>query len=150
MRLCGGGYPSVCVLMLFSALISGFLSVVQAANIETVPTVVPGLMDPNTVSNCDSFRTTHAHLGWLVDFEGKQISGEVSLDVERVGSDATLKLDASDLDISDVQIDLKTVNWEYKPEGGKFGGCLEIEAPQLESFTVKYNMIYIVKYLNAL
>ena len=110
---------------------------VQAASIETAPAVAPGLMDPNTVSNCDSFRTTHAHLGWLVDFEGKQIRGDVSLDVERVGSDDTLKLDASGLDISDVQIDSKSVNWEFKPKGGNFGGCLEIKAPHCDSFTVK-------------
>lgn len=85
--------------------------------------------DPNTLSNYNNWRTTHTLTRLEIDFENQKLSGNVSHKIKSI-TDAETKeliLDTSYLDISDVQVDGKSVKWNLSPRFEPYGSPLKIE-----------------------
>jgi leukotriene-A4 hydrolase len=88
--------------------------------------------DPHTVANFESFVTKDIQLEWKVDFESKSVSGFVILNLERVGGDNQVHLDASELKIGHVSLDGSPLKFTYDPKATQFGECLTIDLPLVQ------------------
>ena len=85
--------------------------------------------DPNTLSNYNSFRTTHTTTNFAIDYEQKILKGNVVLNLKSV-TDAETKeilLDTSHLDIRNVQVDGRASRWNLLPRFEPYGSVLKIE-----------------------
>ena len=71
--------------------------------------------DPHSFSRPDQVRVVHMGLDWSIDFERKQLSGEVSMLVERLDPKAPLILDDRGLEI--LGVDTAAGTLDEGPEG---------------------------------
>lgn len=85
--------------------------------------------DPNTLSNYNNFLTTHTVANFEVDFERKNLQGNVILSLLSI-SDAETKeilLDTSHLDIKEVSIKGAVLStWQLLPRFEPYGSALKI------------------------
>lgn len=96
--------------------------------------------DPNSVADANAFTTKHIDFDWDISFAEEKISGSATLTVQRLdGQAAELRLDASALVIKGVAFgDGSAAAYEYRAQGGAFGGALVVQAPAAAEFTVRY------------
>jgi leukotriene A-4 hydrolase/aminopeptidase len=86
--------------------------------------------DYHSFANPEEVIVTHLDLDLRADFEQKQLSGTVGLDIKRVQQDAnTLILDTRDLNINSVTVAGKAVPFELKPADENLGAALHIDLP---------------------
>lgn len=90
--------------------------------------------DPSSISNLSDFTTRHIEIDWTLDFDQRQVSGWVELTVQRLDPEVPeLVFDASALDISQVRVrgltGLAPLDYQYSPDGGRFGGRLSVRLP---------------------
>ena len=91
-------------------------------------TIVNPPRDPNTLSNYNNFLTTHTEVNFNIDFEKKNIAGNVKISLESVTDAATkeILLDTSFLNVKDVILDGKPPRWELLPRFEPYGSALKI------------------------
>ena len=84
--------------------------------------------DPNTLSNYSSYLTTHTVANLNIDFENKNLSGNVVLSLECINKSENLDivLDTSYLDIEGVQVDGSPAEYELHPRVEPYGSALRI------------------------
>ncbi|GJL92249.1 M1 family metallopeptidase [Hyphococcus sp.] len=88
-----------------------------------------------TYSNYNDIRVTHVDLDLAVDFETHMISGEATLDFERLAEGVNaLVLDANDLDVKTVEAhvdgDWLTAGYKMGPDDETMGSRFEITLPE--------------------
>ena len=95
----------------------------------TLSTMARSPRDPSTLSNYEHFKTRHTAAEFNIDFEKRVLNGSVTLDLEATnnGDERNVYLDTSYLDIQDVEIDNRKVQWTVHPRGEPFGSKLEIK-----------------------
>ncbi|KAK4690433.1 leukotriene-A4 hydrolase, partial [Lecanoromycetidae sp. Uapishka_2] len=84
--------------------------------------------DPNTLSNYNNFITTHTIVNFSIDFEKRNISGNVVLSLKSI-TDAASKeivLDTSHLHVSNVNLSGKASKWEMLSRFEPYGSALKI------------------------
>ena len=84
--------------------------------------------DPNTLSNYDTFLTTHITAKLAINFDARTISGDVTLTLKSI-TDALSKeiiLDTSHLAIKGVAINGRAVRWGLAPRTEHYGSALKI------------------------
>ncbi|KAL5388142.1 hypothetical protein DPSP01_003132 [Paraphaeosphaeria sporulosa] len=113
----------------------------------TVPMTDPNVTirtprDPNTLSNYHNFLTKHTVAEFEIDFEKKVLNGGVELTFESL-TDAEAKelvLDTSFLDVKDVKLDGKDVEWNLgeriEPYGAPLTVTLDKGVPKGESIKI--------------
>lgn len=87
------------------------------------------LRDPNTLSNYNIFLTKHTTANFEIDFEKKQLSGNVILKLQSVSDSETedILLDTSHLDIKGVSVKGQAVpKWQLLPRFEPYGSALKI------------------------
>jgi leukotriene-A4 hydrolase len=98
--------------------------------------------DPNSVANFMSFRTKHIELDWDVNFDSSQITGSVTLTLERqTDKENVIRLDCSHLQIRSVKNAISGASMEYTvdPHASLFGGSLEINVfPNKNLYCIQY------------
>ena len=84
--------------------------------------------DPNTLSNYNSFLTTHTAVNFNIDFEKKVVGGKVVLILKSVTDSAAkeIVLDTSFLNVKEVRLDGKTTKWDLLPRSEPYGSALRI------------------------
>ena len=84
--------------------------------------------DPNTLSNYNSFLTTHTAVNFNIDFEKKIVGGKVVLTLKSMTDSAAkeILLDTSFLNVKDVCLDGKTTKWDLLPRSELYGSALRI------------------------
>ena len=84
--------------------------------------------DPNTLSNYNNFLTTHTTVHFSIDFEKKNIGGDVALTLKSItnGVAKEILLDTSFLNIKNVILDGKTPKWELLPRFEPYGSTLKV------------------------
>lgn len=84
--------------------------------------------DPTTLSNYQSFKVRHTAVDFNIDFSKKVLAGSVTLNLEATNDagEKHIHLDTSYLDIEDVKINAKDVQWTVHPRVEPFGSKLEI------------------------
>lgn len=84
--------------------------------------------DPNTLSNYNNFLTIHTEVNFDIDFERKNIGGNVALTVKSITDSAAkeILLDTSFLNVKDVVLDGKTPKWDLLPRFEPYGSALKI------------------------
>ncbi|RMZ73555.1 leukotriene A-4 hydrolase [Pyrenophora seminiperda CCB06] len=88
--------------------------------------------DPNTLSNYHNFATRHTSVDFDVDFSGKRLFGSVVLVLEGLVEGEGVEevvLDSSFLDISVVEVDGKTVEFNVGDRVEPYGSPLTIKLP---------------------
>ncbi|MEP4101589.1 MAG: aminopeptidase, partial [Paraglaciecola sp.] len=97
--------------------------------------------DYHSFSNPDVVKVTHLNLDLSVDFTQQTLSGNVSLDFQRMTPDAdTLILDTRDLVISKVVSNGNVLEFNLANADNFFGAALSIKLPSDSSqVTVYYN-----------
>ena len=91
-------------------------------------TTTSPLRDPNTLANCNDWRTTHTTADFHVLFDEQRLKGRVSLDLKSI-TDAETKevvLDSSYLDISEVKVNGQLSKWDLLPRLEPYGEALKI------------------------
>jgi len=84
--------------------------------------------DPNTLSNYNNFVTTDTRVDFEINFDRKNISGNISLRLKSV-TDAKSKevlLDSSFLNVKDVRFGQRSAKWELLPRFEPYGSALKI------------------------
>ena len=84
--------------------------------------------DPNTLSNYNSFLTTHTAVSFNIDFEKKVVGGKVILTLKST-TDSVAKeilLDTSFLNVKDVFLDGKIAKWDILSRVEPYGSALRI------------------------
>ncbi|KDN39017.1 hypothetical protein K437DRAFT_228230 [Tilletiaria anomala UBC 951] len=92
----------------------------------------PAIEDRHTLSNIAQIYSTHLHVDWLIDWDGKRIEGSVEHEL-RVAHAAIehVVLDTSYLDIRRVEIDGKEVKgWKKDARKGMLGEALHVPLPK--------------------
>lgn len=91
-------------------------------------TVPQNVRDPNTLSNYDEFKTTHTIANFTIDFEKKNLVGNVLLKIKSVTGTGRREvfLDTNHLDIHDVQVDGSSSKWDLLSASGLYGRALKI------------------------
>ena len=87
--------------------------------------------DPNTLSNYSCFRTTHTVANFDIDFERKNLSGNVILKLKclnKIDRPDIVLLDTSYLDIECVQVDGSPAEYELKSRVEPYGSALSIKS----------------------
>lgn len=101
-------------------------------DLPALPTRAPG--DVHTLSSIDSFRPTHLHLDWRVDWTKKIISGSVEHTITSLkDGQKELRLDSSYLDIHSVtaiSASQQELDFKVEPRKGSLGAPLVITLPQ--------------------
>lgn len=103
-------------------------SLVSNQSLRRMTSMVHPPRDPNTLSNYNNFLTTHTKVNFDIDFEKKNIGGNVTLTLKSI-TDAAAKeilLDTSFLDVKDVVLDGKTPKWDLLPRFEPYGSALKI------------------------
>ena len=87
--------------------------------------------DPNTLSNYDSFLTTHTIVNFSIDFEKRVVGGKVVLTLKSLSHSAAkeILLDTSFLNVKDVLLDGKITKWDLLPRVEPYGSALRISLP---------------------
>ena len=85
--------------------------------------------DPNTLSNYNSFITTHTTANFAINFEQKKLKGNVVLSLKSLTFHEAreILLDTSHLDVQDVKIDGQAAKWNLLPRFEPYGSALKIE-----------------------
>ena len=86
--------------------------------------------DYSTLSNYSSFKVHHSSLDLKISFEQKTISGKVLYDISCVGTENTILLDTSFLNIAQVAIDDKPVDFKLQPRKEPLGARLDINVAE--------------------
>jgi leukotriene A-4 hydrolase/aminopeptidase len=96
--------------------------------------------DYHSFANPEEITVTHLDLDLRADFELKQLSGTVGLDIQRAQPGAnTLVLDTRDLDIKKVTVAGEAVPFELKTADENLGSALYIELPNnAERLLIEY------------
>ena len=86
--------------------------------------------DPNTLSNYSCFLTTHTVANFDIDFENKNLSGNVVLSLKCINKIGNLDivLDTSYLDIEGVQVDGSPAVYELHSRVEPYGSALRINS----------------------
>lgn len=86
--------------------------------------------DPNTLSNYSYFLTTHTVANFDIDFQNKNLSGNVFLSLKRLNKAEHLDivLDTSYLDIERVQLDGSPAEYELQSRVEPYGSALRIKS----------------------
>ena len=84
--------------------------------------------DPNTLSNYNNFLTTHTEVDFNIDFDKKNISGNVALTLKSITDAAAreILLDTSFLKVKNVILDGKTPKWDLLPRFEPYGSALRV------------------------
>lgn len=84
--------------------------------------------DPNTFSNYNEFITNHIQANFSIDFEKKNLIGNVVLKLRPVTTTESkeIVLDTSYLDIKEIKVDGYPSNWDLLPRTEPFGSVLKI------------------------
>lgn len=83
--------------------------------------------DPNSVANMNSFITRSMQLDWTVDFDQSSLGGTVTLEMDRIGDDTSIKLDCKHINVHTVKDESNNaLLYELNNEASKFGGMLEV------------------------
>lgn len=88
--------------------------------------------DPNTLSNYNSWKTSHTIANFAIDFKSQRLSGTVTLRLESITDKESeeIVLDTSFLDITAIIIDgNKSNGWEVKDRSEPYGSPLSIQVP---------------------
>ncbi|MEP2650919.1 MAG: M1 family metallopeptidase, partial [Paraglaciecola sp.] len=96
--------------------------------------------DYHSFSNPDSVKVTHLNLDLSVDFKQKTLSGHVTLDFQKITTDAdTLILDTRDLVISKVMAQGKDITFSLAKLDSFLGAALTIQLPtEADNVTIFY------------
>ena len=91
-------------------------------------TIINAPRDPNTLSNYNNWITTHSTATFDVNFEEQRLGGDIAHKLRSTTNAATneIILDSSHVDISDVHVNGKSVQWELLPRMEPFGSALKI------------------------
>ena len=86
--------------------------------------------DPNTLSNYSCFLATHTVANFDIDFEKKNLSGNVVLSLKRLNKTERLDivLDTSYLDVEGVQLDGSPAEYELQSRVEPYGSALRIKS----------------------
>src|SRR5688500_16453708 len=110
-----------------------FASAVLALFVVPVHALDPALDAGHSYANTKAFRTTHAALDLIADFDHRRLKGWVDLTFERVAPNARqLILDTRDLSIASVQLQGSrpaTLPFKVGNTDAILGAPLEIELP---------------------
>ena len=93
--------------------------------------------DPNTLSNYSCFRTTHTVANFDIDFERKNLSGNVVLKLKclnKTDKPDEILLDTSYLDIEGVHVDGSPAEYELKSRVEPYGSVLSIKSSDKDHF----------------
>lgn len=87
-----------------------------------------GVRDPNTLSNYNKFSTIHTTANFTIDFEKKNLIGNVLLKLKPVTRTERKEvvLDTSYLDVHDVQVDGRSLKWNLQARSEPYGSALKI------------------------
>ncbi|MEP0356240.1 M1 family metallopeptidase [Paraglaciecola sp.] len=96
--------------------------------------------DYHSFSNPDSVKVTHLNLDLSVDFKQKTLSGHVTIDFQKITTDAdTLILDTRDLVISKVMAQGKDIAFSLAKLDSFLGAALTIQLPtEADNVTIFY------------
>lgn len=86
------------------------------------------IRDPNTLSNYGHFLTTHTVVRLAINFDGRNVSGDVVLKLKSI-TDATSKeivLDTSYLAVEDVIVEGRNSSWRLSSRSEPYGSALTI------------------------
>ncbi|KAJ3319362.1 Leukotriene A-4 hydrolase [Boothiomyces sp. JEL0866] len=83
-------------------------------------------VDPNSFANTNNVITTHSHLTWSADFNGKVFKGSVKHTFKAVTSGNKIVLDTRFLTVKQATRDGKSLQFEFAGEDLKFGTALTI------------------------
>lgn len=84
--------------------------------------------DPNTLSNYHEFLTVHTKTNLSIDFDQKQLSGNVVLSLRNISKTKSTKivLDTSYVKVQAVKINGEFSEWSLLPRSEPYGSPLEI------------------------
>ena len=85
--------------------------------------------DPNTLSNYNSFLTTHTTVNLNIDFDKKVIGGSITLTLKSITDTAAkeILLDTSHLNVKEVVLDGRVPKWDLLPRFEPYGSALRIK-----------------------
>jgi leukotriene-A4 hydrolase len=88
--------------------------------------------DPNTLSNYNNWITTHSTATFDVNFEEQKLGGHIAHQLKSItkAESKEIILDSSHVDISNVNVDGKSAEWELLPRMEPFGSALKISLDQ--------------------
>lgn len=100
----------------------------ESRKMTSSSTMQQNVRDPNTLSNYDEFRTIHTTANFTIDFEKKNLVGNILLKLKPVtGTERReVLLDTNHLDIHDVQVDGYSSKWDLLSASGLYGRALKI------------------------
>ena len=104
---------------------------IPTSSLRRMTSMVNPLRDPNTLSNYNSFRTSHTTVNFNIDFEKKVVGGKVVVTLKSISDSAAkeILLDTSFLNVKDVFLDGKTIKWDLLPRVEPYGSALRISLP---------------------
>ncbi|KAF1344186.1 peptidase family M1-domain-containing protein [Delphinella strobiligena] len=86
--------------------------------------------DPNTLSNYNAWRTRHVTADLELDFKAKKVAGTIKYDMERLAKGIKeIVLDTSFIDVKEVKVAGKKVNWNLADRIEPYGSPLTIDVP---------------------
>lgn len=98
--------------------------------------------DPNTLSNYDEFSTINTIANFTIDFERKNLTGNVLLKLKPVTRTERKEvvLDTSYLDIHDVQVDGRSLKWNLQARSEPYGSALKISLDEAVEDTGSFEL----------
>ena len=105
------------------------LSSIRSPSLYRMASTIHTARDPNTLSNYNNFLTTHTIVNFNIDFEKKQLTGDVLLKLKSItdGESQEILLDTSHLDVANVKVDGAASRWKLLPRFEPYGSTLKIE-----------------------
>ncbi len=102
--------------------------------------ILPMGSDDHSYANIAQVKTNHIHMDMNVDFESKQLKGEVRLDIENIAKTDSLILDVDNLHIQHVTLDDGSkANFKIGKRDPIFGSPMLINIkPNTKSVTIAY------------
>lgn len=98
-------------------------------------TYIPGnnmaKRDPSTLSNYHAWRTRHTSLDLRIDFANRELTGDVTLDLESLtdGQSDEVVLDCQSVHVTAVEINSSPTIWDIGPETKALGSPLQVAVP---------------------
>ena len=101
---------------------------ISTPNLRSMTSMANPTRDPNTLSNYNSFLTTHTAVNLNIDFEKKVVGGKVVLTLKSLIDSAAkeILLDTSFLSVKNVFLDGKIPKWDLLPRSEPYGSALRI------------------------
>ena len=98
--------------------------------------------DPHSYANTAEARVTAMKLVWTVDFDRKELGGEVLLTVARKPGNARLILDTRDLTLALAEAEGQALSWKFGATDPILGSPLYIDLPPVNGPATVVRLVY--------